>query len=675
MTLSRSVRGSASAVLALLLLSACGGGGGSDPGPRPECSAPTDCAGTDGDCQWRTCTAGTCGVAYADAGTVVSTQTVGDCRRVECNGTGGTTSVAQDTDLPADDGNQCTGETCSGGVPAHPNQPLWTPCDQNGGNACSAAGECIHSTDAQIAAVRAAADGTGLSLPVEGATVTYLKPAIGGEPAGFFVQSYAAGGPAVFVAIDPATLVSAEPAPGDIVSFTVVTVATVNQLRRVTAVAGWDRVGSGQALPAAQDVSNDASIISAPGDLESELVTAVVTVASIFSPAGSGMSAAFVVTNGVPAMHANLELRVDEAVRAAAEVAPGCRVRVGPTPLWRFDATAQLSAWYAGDLEPWSCPAPRVVSAVALSADSVEISFDRRIAPASVAIDGSQFALSGGLVAVGAAAFDTTVVVTTSAQTPGASYGVTVAPTVRDLLGNGVDGAANGAAFEGYRVPAVLAISEVNPNIPGGADLAELRVVTAGWGEGITFESGAVSRARLATLPRVELAEGDLVVVHLNAAGLPTELASKTQCGAAACYPDAWDVTGGLTGISDKNAVLSVWSARGVLLDAVPFSDGTIPSSQFATDLQDIQARGFWLPADCGGALCTAGSTPTAVDVSASWAGVDPSAVGSSVQWRPGTAGDQAADWTVDRGPADARHGERPVTAARYGPRSRSASR
>ncbi len=45
--------------------------------------------------------------------------------------------------MPADDGNQCTGEVCSAGVPSHPAQPVDTACNQGGGAFCNGAGSCV----------------------------------------------------------------------------------------------------------------------------------------------------------------------------------------------------------------------------------------------------------------------------------------------------------------------------------------------------------------------------------------------------------------------------------------------------------------------------------------------------------------------------------------------------
>jgi hypothetical protein len=46
-------------------------------------------------------------------------QVAGDCQKIVCNGSGGTTTVPDDTDVQ-DDGNPCTQDTCSGGTVQHP---------------------------------------------------------------------------------------------------------------------------------------------------------------------------------------------------------------------------------------------------------------------------------------------------------------------------------------------------------------------------------------------------------------------------------------------------------------------------------------------------------------------------------------------------------------------------
>src|SRR5205085_2665613 len=124
------------------------------------------CAGSDSECRARACINGTCGAAFADAGTPTTAQSSGDCRRSVCDGDGGVTTGPDnldlpndnnactanacdagapwypplDTDLPADDGNPCTGESCSAGMPTHPTLATNTACDAG---VCNASGQCV----------------------------------------------------------------------------------------------------------------------------------------------------------------------------------------------------------------------------------------------------------------------------------------------------------------------------------------------------------------------------------------------------------------------------------------------------------------------------------------------------------------------------------------------------
>jgi hypothetical protein len=108
-----------------------------------QCNAPAQCAGSDTECQTRTCSANTCGFNFQPNGTPTASQTTGDCKENQCDGAGAIVAANKDTDLPADDGNQCTGEVCTAGVASHPAKAVDTACSQNGGSFCSAAGACV----------------------------------------------------------------------------------------------------------------------------------------------------------------------------------------------------------------------------------------------------------------------------------------------------------------------------------------------------------------------------------------------------------------------------------------------------------------------------------------------------------------------------------------------------
>jgi hypothetical protein len=81
---------------------------------------------------------GVCSTNYFSQGSPSTNQTNGDCQTVICDGMGGTQSMANDTDVPADDGNPCTFDLCEMGTPTHPNLPIGAPCTVMG-----QAGTCV----------------------------------------------------------------------------------------------------------------------------------------------------------------------------------------------------------------------------------------------------------------------------------------------------------------------------------------------------------------------------------------------------------------------------------------------------------------------------------------------------------------------------------------------------
>jgi hypothetical protein len=109
-----------------------------------QCNAASQCTGgPDTECRARTCSAaGSCGIAFAAAGTVLSVQVAGDCKRDQCDGSGQVVSMSDGNDLPVD-GNGCTEDVCSGSVPSNPFLPARTPCSDNQGSLCDGRGACV----------------------------------------------------------------------------------------------------------------------------------------------------------------------------------------------------------------------------------------------------------------------------------------------------------------------------------------------------------------------------------------------------------------------------------------------------------------------------------------------------------------------------------------------------
>ena len=105
------------------------------------CVVSTDCPGTDTACRTRLCTAGQCSFAYTPAGTATGAQTTGDCHENQCDGAGNIIAAIDDTDTPSD-GQECTADSCTNGVPTYVNLPAGTACTQGGGTQCDGSGTC-----------------------------------------------------------------------------------------------------------------------------------------------------------------------------------------------------------------------------------------------------------------------------------------------------------------------------------------------------------------------------------------------------------------------------------------------------------------------------------------------------------------------------------------------------
>lgn len=87
------------------------------------CTSDADC-GDAGSCASFTCVAGVCQIAYTPNGQGSLPDAIpGDCLGAVCNGNGGVSLVALDSDVPKDDGDACTQEICKEGVASHPPIP------------------------------------------------------------------------------------------------------------------------------------------------------------------------------------------------------------------------------------------------------------------------------------------------------------------------------------------------------------------------------------------------------------------------------------------------------------------------------------------------------------------------------------------------------------------------
>ncbi len=614
------------------LATACGDGGG---------SSSNGGGGTGGTTTSSTTTTTTGGTGGTTGGTGGTTGGTGGATGGTGGSVGGTGGATGGTGGMATGGTGGTGGMATGGTGG-----------MGMGGMGGAGGSVAMGGSEQIAAVRAAADGSLNNMPIQGVFVTYTKPLLGQDVAGFFVQGEAAG-PAIFVAVDPTTL-NPPVQIGDEIDFTADSVATVGGVKEVTGISMPTVITSMNPIdPLITDVSSAMDLVTALDMYESRVIRITGSFSADFVGASVPQVATPIMTAGLT--DPNLRIRMPEAIRAQYDLKAGCTVSMDYGVMWRFlsgmQPVAQPSVYRAGDLKNITCAAPTVVSAIPLSATQVVVNFSRTLDPATV--DVADFAFDNGLTAMAVSVNGSAVTVTTSPDQPGVTYTVTVT-IVNDTIGAAL-GMPNTAMFQSYVPVAQMVFNEVSPNIASGHDLIELLVTAPGSTGGIkVFQKGSAIET-LATLPEITVAMGDLIVIHLVPVGTTgiapaSETTSKDELPSAtysANYDTAWDILGGTTPLSFSHRVLEIDAPAGAVIDAVPFVYSMVAQAPaaFPGVLQALQAAGLWLPADCGGALCTYASTPTAVAVSVDYLGVGTTPAGKSVQRKPGMNTKQNTDW------------------------------
>ena len=507
-----------------------------------------------------------------------------------------------------------------------------------------------------IAAARAAADGA-TNLAINGVTVTYVKPALGSDLAGFTIQ-HAQTGPALLVEVDPTTLTPA-PNVGDVVNFTITQMGTVANQRRAQTIGSYTRQSTGASIAAlTQDVSAT-DLVTSAGSYDAEIVTASGAIAAVFAASGTGFQSATFSTAGSSG-NALLKLRAPASMVDSADLVNGCQLTATRVPFAAVNSMAVIGAYRPADVAVTSCPAPTVVSATSLSATSVQVTFSRHVLPTSLQANGSQFTFDHGLVASAASLSGRTVTVTTSAQTPSTSYGVTVAHSVTDLQGTALT-TPDAATFSGFVVPAVVRINEFNANITGGCDLIELRVVSSGSLAGfrILERTGIVANGEMNyAFPTMNVATNDIIVVHTNSSsatcnsgGATQETASITEQPAAS-FPGNFDVAFDLwssdAGLNATDNVLTVVDSLGTIIDAVFASDDPAGISTAADTKQQAGVVGTanqWSPA-----FTTYDDTTFRKNAVEDLNATSATASGNSIQRVDNSDDNNKADWTTGAG-------------------------
>ena len=229
-----------------------------------------------------------------------------------------------------------SGEECDGS--ALNNKTCTTVSDSFDGGTLSCSANCTFDTsacteyqvppveigsgieEARAAAKAAQATATAASIAIDNVVVTYVRPAIGDDVAGFFIQASKTG-PAIFVNASAGT---ESPAVGDTISFTA-TQVVFHEVARISAYSNYTKKSSG--YPIDSNYYQDLSEVTDITDIdtyESEIISALVTLTGTFGSvggAGTGFSKAPIKTGGhTPATPSgDLVLRLPIAIAEAVE--------------------------------------------------------------------------------------------------------------------------------------------------------------------------------------------------------------------------------------------------------------------------------------------------------------------------------------------------------------------
>lgn len=269
-----------------------------------------------------------------------------------------------------------SGEECDGS--ALNNKTCTTVSDSFDGGTLSCSANCTFDTsactehpvppveigsgieEARAAAKAAQATATEASIAIDNVVVTYVRPAIGQDDAGFFIQASTTG-PAIFV---NASAGSESPAVGDTISFTA-TQVVFDEVARISAYENYVKKSSGQSI----DHTNYLQEIERATDItdidtyESEIITGAVTLTGAFGNSNTGFKRASIQTIGyTPATPSrDFVLRVPDAIAAEIEAEAaslnkkviGCYVNFDRAIYWGYTSGSyhdtQLSIYDASD--------------------------------------------------------------------------------------------------------------------------------------------------------------------------------------------------------------------------------------------------------------------------------------------------------------------------------------
>ncbi|HMV36666.1 MAG TPA: hypothetical protein PKD60_12280, partial [Turneriella sp.] len=228
------------------------------------------------------------------------------------------------------------------------------------------------------------------------------------------------------------------------------------------------------------------------------------------------------------------------------------------------------------------------------------------------------------------------VTLTTSAQTSGASYTLTISNVTAS--GNSATLSPNTANVTGFVTMANLVINEVAPAETSSLDLIELYAVSGGSINGLEIFEGGTS---LKVLPNITVATGDYIVIHINASGTD-ETSSKSQSGDVGHIATAWDYWSADTGLTATDNAIILKSSSAVILDACVYGNntGTWTGPTISTVIDPIIAASQWTKA--GGTFAESDAVNNAGTILG----------GSSFRRTPNgnDTNNSAADWTSAAG-------------------------
>ena len=468
----------------------------------------------------------------------------------------------------------------------------------------------------------APADPTGIStaintpdgpanVAINGVTVTYLKPLVAApdDPAGFTIQANQQG-PGLFMTVDPTTTTPTL-AVGDVVSFTITNMTTLDNERRATAITSLTRSATATDVSTlARDVSSATDLLNNLAAYDSTIVDMTGTFSGTFAASGTGFQSSEIDTAGITGQAA-LTFRTAAALVDTLDMEAGCAVTATNVPVDRFKSTFELGAYVQGDFTINSCPAPVIVNAVVTDDATVVVNFSRLIDPSTVTA--GLFTGNNNLSIKTAVVTSRSITLTTSAQTAGTMYTITVADGIKDMRGTALGGTPPTASFLGFTVPAKVVINELNANVKSGCDLIELRVTQDGamGGFRITERTGSAGGADDLdfTFPQgFNVTKNAIVMVHESSAsttcnpkGATQELMTPTDQGSASFTGnydtafDFWAPDAGLVASTDNT--LTLYDSTGAIADAV-FLEGS-GSGAAATLAQAgvIGTANQWVPA------------------------------------------------------------------------------